>query len=84
MSQERLKGHERKKNKPVEFAALEYEKARDARMKKTTTEVMKKESLIDVMKKAKLKEYEFEDGTVIEVTLDEKVTVKVKRNREKE
>lgn len=75
-----LPGIEREQIKEVKDAAIAYEEARDARMKKSESEKEQKDALIEVMRRNKLTVYR--DDSVdppIVITLADKTNVKVTR-----
>lgn len=68
----------------IEAAAEAYVEARDARMRLGGTEVERRTMLMGLMKKFKLKNYDFDGKTVSLVSGEEKVRVKTKKDAEEE
>jgi hypothetical protein len=82
--QRHLEGQEPEVHKDVIKAALAYEVARNERMEKTGPEKEAKNTLIAVMQDHKLTSYTFDDGETIEVVLETKANIKVKRTEDPE
>lgn len=81
-----IPGTGRKQNADVENAADMYRDARDERMKHSKLEKQRKLELIAVMQANKIKRYKFDDseGEELEVSIDEKVDVSVRKTGEAE
>ena len=73
--QQHLEGMEPPSIAEIEEKAEEYVEARNARMKLLTKEIGLQEELATLMRKHKLKNYEF-DGSTVELTSKEKVKVR--------
>lgn len=84
--QQEIPGTERTAHDEVEAAANAYRDARDERMELTELETEKRDALIAAMRAAKLEIYKFTDGdgAEITVTLNEKTSVKVRKNADDE